>query len=349
MSNHEIQFFFQSFKESFYNSSPAGEKTSVQIKVGDQKALLNFSRTPVCDIMTRSISHLITDLISGSSLTLFCFDGGVNSTTDNYHFPLSPQHLGIHGMIDTYTSDRFQTAYQHGSGAIMMYDQENREGIYWIKNIESIPYWEISFPFRTLFHWWSKSSSLMLLHAGGIGTAASSAIVPGKSGSGKSSTCLSVVLHSELSIAGDDYILVDTKNNSLYSLFNCAKLEWQSLLRLQALEDSVDQGFKNAEKAMIFISDRMPQRMLLKSTLKYSFIPVVSGNSKTRIIESDRAELLKYLAPTTLFQLPVFQRETFEKCVTLTKNLRIYKLLLGTDPKELAGALYNFLSVNNVG
>jgi hypothetical protein len=74
----------------------------------------------------------------------------------------------------------------------------------------------------------------------------------------------------------------------------------------------------------------------------------VSMKSKTQIIESNPADALKSIAPTTLFQLPLIRTEAFGKCVALIKRLSTYQVLLGTDPEEIAGSLSAFIQKNEM-
>lgn len=333
------ELFFNTLKTLY--SSSACNCPAVRVQLAEKFLTIHFSRPELKVYMLTSLSHILVDNIPSSDITIYCFDSPLLTS-----FPWHNQNYGVQGAIEGFNTTRFQTAYQHGSGAVMMYDRETKEGIYWIRDFTDIPYWERSFPFRTILHWWSRDTPLILLHAAGIGLSYSSALLSGKSGSGKSSTTLSCLLRDDLHIAGDDYVLVDTETSTLYSLYNCAKVEWDNLERLNFLKPLVNTSIKEAEKAMIFMHETCTEKVMQRSRLEYAFIPVVCKAPKTTIVECTEAEVLKSIAPTTMFQLPFGQPETFKKCIALTKKLRPYRIELGTDATEIANAISEFLIEN---
>lgn len=338
MKASDPEFFFDTLK-TLYTNSVTRNGSTVHVQLAEKILTIHFSKPEIKVYMLDSLSHILTDNISSADITIYCFDSRLLTS-----FPWQGRDYGVQGAIAGFNTTRFQTAYQHGSGAVMMYDRESKEGIYWIKDFTDIPYWERSFPFRTILHWWSRDTSLVLLHAAGIGQKHSSALLSGKSGSGKSSTTLSCLRRDDLQIAGDDYVLVDTEACTLYSLYNCAKVEWDNLERLDFLKPLVNTSIKEAEKAMIFMHETCKEKVMLRSKLEYAFIPVVCRATKTTIVECTEAEVLKSIAPTTMFQLPFGQTETFRKCITLSKRLKPYRIELGTNATEIAAAISEFLT-----
>jgi hypothetical protein len=331
------EHFFDTLK-ALYTSSTALNGSTVHVQLAEKILTIHFSSPEIKVYMLGSLSHIVLDNASASDITIYCFDSPLLTS-----FPWEGKQYGVQGTIEGFNTVNFQTAYQHGSGAVMMYNRDTKEGIYWVKDFTDIPYWERSFPFRTILHWWSRDTSYILLHAAGIGQHSSSALLSGKSGSGKSSTTLSCLLRDDLFIAGDDYVLVDTATGTLYSLYNCAKVEWDNLERLDFLKPLVNTNIKEAEKAMIFMHETCTEKVMQRSKLEYAFIPMVCKASKTTIVKCTEAEVLKSIAPTTMFQLPFGQNETFQKCISLTKKLKSYKIELGTDASEIAAAISEFL------
>lgn len=345
MNDLEIEGFFNKFKECFRKLPGQEGKSYINCRLGNDLALIHFSGDSIKKQMSRSLAPVIeVSTTLDPALTIFCFEG--NLADLSFNFPWTPSDYEVQGLIKGFNTDRFQCIYQHGSGAIIIFDNQTKEGIYYIESALEIPYWEVSFPFRTIFHWWTRDTPYQLLHSGGIGFAHSSMIISGKSGSGKSSTCLSTLLHPGLLLAGDDYVLVDTRNKILYALYQCTKAEWSNLDRLSYLQKFTDTDFKEAEKAMIFIEEHVPGKMLKSSKLNFSIAPQVSMRNKTLIVESSPSMSLKSIAPTTLFQLPLIREEAFAKCASLVKGVRNYQALLGTDPQEIADTLYDFLENN---
>src|SRR5947209_83973 len=134
MNDAYIESFFQTFKDFYQRASSPAENNSVCINLGDRVAIINFSHQQIKDRMMRSMAHLIIpdSAPSDPDLTLYCFDDlQAGNTSVSSSFTWSASDLGVQGLITSYTSERYQTAYQHGAGAIMMYDQDTKEGIYW--------------------------------------------------------------------------------------------------------------------------------------------------------------------------------------------------------------------------
>ncbi len=325
-----------------YANAAGDESSQICLRMGTHTIKIHFSGSAIKAHMVQSLSHILVDNVTQTDLSIYCFESSMLDA-----FPWDANAYGAQGTVEGYNTKRYQTAYQHTGGAVMMYDQESKEGIYWIKNFTDIPYWECSFPFRNIVHWWSRDTPYLLLHAAGIGNNLHSGLLSGKSGSGKSSTTLSCLLRNDLKIAGDDYVLVDTDQAILHSVYNCAKVEFDNLERLDFLRPLVNTNIDGAEKAMMFLNDKCPDKVMLKSTLTYAFIPQVCKTNKTAIVSCTEAEVLKSIAPTTMFQLPFAQGETFRKCTLLAKKLKPFRIELGTDAFEIATTIAQFFTDKN--
>ncbi|MEO0770938.1 MAG: serine kinase, partial [Cyanobacteria bacterium J06649_4] len=171
-------------------------------------------------------------------------------------------------------------------------------------------------------------------------------LLAGKGGSGKSSTALAC-LNSELVYASDDYCLVETDPEPyVYSLYNTAKLKGQADLErfphLAPLISNPD-SFTD-EKAMVFLQEHYPEKLINKLPIKAILLPRVMGIPDTHIRRASSMLALKALAPSTIFQLPNTGQSALKMMATLARQVPCYVLELGTDIPQIPRAIATLLS-----
>ena len=169
---------------------------------------------------------------------------------------------GAKGEIVGYNDDRYRTVYQPGVDILQVFDAAARAlRVYWTPSYQYIPWWESSFPFRTAIHWWTTlTPSLQPIHAGAVGRAEGGVLIAGRGGAGKSTTCLAC-LDGGLLYAGDDYVLADVDEPTVYSLYSTAKLRPENLHRFPHLEPLVT----NADDARRAEGDVLPPSPLARA------------------------------------------------------------------------------------
>jgi hypothetical protein len=272
------------------------------------------------------------------ALTVSCFD----SATTGVRMPPPPWSHADHGPkgeIVGFNDDRIRTVFEPGVDVLNMYDGKRRAAVYWVAAADVVPWWESSFPFRTILHWWTASTSLQPLHAGCVGGHGRGVLVAGESGAGKSTTTLAA-LEAGLDYAGDDYVLVDTETCTAYSLYSTAKLAADNLERFPTLAPLVANADRlDREKAMVFLHDHRPERLATALRLRAIVVPRVTGRSGSHLEPISPATALRALAPTTSFHLPGYGREVFAKLTRLVRARPCHRLDAGTDLEELAAVL----------
>ena len=72
-------------------------------------------------------------------------------------------------------------------------------------------------------------------------------------------------------------------------------------------------------------------------------VPEVTGRRDTLVEESSQALALRALAPTTTFHLPAAPARTVQKLMRLVRSAGCYRLLAGTDLKQIPEALANLV------
>jgi len=186
------------------------------------------------------------------------------------------------------------------------------------------------------------------VHCRGIGHGTGGVLLPGKGGSGKSTTTLACTA-SDLAILGDDYCAVDPATGRAHSLYNTVKLKAEEdvarFAHLQPFIDNVERVGEgdDRERSMVFLHRHFPGRMLAGMPLKAILIPRVTGRRETAIAPASAAAALKALAPSTIFQLAGNERPAFQALVRLVRSIPAYEIGLGTEISAIPGVISRFL------
>ena len=331
--------FFDAVRERFCEAAASGASARAY-RIGDRPVLLLFASEELEAILTPALEHLAVDLVLAEppSLKVFLFDTAATGVA-----PPPPEweadSYGVRGEIAGYNTERIRTVYQPGSDVLLLFDRERREAIYWTAKAANVPYWESSFPLRTIFHWWLEEWDDQPVHGAAVGLESGGVLIAGPSGSGKSTTSLAC-LDGPLRYAGDDYVLVRHTPPCVYSLYGTAKVEGSNLERFPQLAGLVSNPGRAAdEKALIYVNRAAPERMISGFPLRAILVPRVTGRRDTALRQTGAGEAFRALAPTTLFQLPGGGRRAFDKMSALVRRVPVYLLEAGTDLPQIPAAI----------
>jgi hypothetical protein len=257
--------------------------------------------------------------------------------------PWGPDDWGVKGEIRGFNDDRIRTVFEPGIDILQLFDAKRASALLWTATARTIPWWEVSFPLRTILHWWAAPSSLQPVHSGAVARGGAGALVVGASGAGKSTTTLAC-LEGGLGYLGDDYVMVDVDQPSVHSLYSTAKLEPGNLRRFPDLAPLVaNTDHLDTQKAMVFLHDHHPDRLVPSAPLQAILLPRIAHTRRTTITAAPASAAMAGLAPTTVFQLPGFRREIAAKCGRLARSVPSYWLDVGEDLPGVAGAVGDLL------
>jgi hypothetical protein len=242
------------------------------------------------------------------------------------------------GLSEKSIEEGYYIYYQPAFHQVFLYSEELRLGIYWTLNLKTIPWWEPTFSFRIILHWWTKGNSLQLMHAGAVAVDQSGGwLIAGPSGSGKSSTCLTLLTEGLLYL-GDDYVLVKTDPEpAAYTVYQTAKLEPDNLeSRFPNFKDLIDnpKTFQD-EKAIFQIFKAFPKSFLASVKLKGILLPRVNGSLKSNFTSVSPGKAVLGIAPTTLRHLPHERQNSYQKMRNLANSIPVMEWNLGTDKLDL--------------
>ncbi|HEX3353737.1 MAG TPA: hypothetical protein VHS34_13010 [Terriglobales bacterium] len=334
--------FFDTVLNVFRHAS-AGRLVERRYRVGGKAVLMRFAGPAMAELFSPAIEHLSDPFVSEPDLTVYLFDDRSTGAA----MPPAPWAPECHlqrGVIDGYNDDRFFTTYEIGIDILQMFDAERNAAIYWVRDYEWIPYWENSFPMRSILHWRFQNERLQAVHAGAVGTAAGGVLIAGKSGSGKSTTTLAC-LTSGLLYAGDDYVLADIAGEPyVHSLYSTAKLVPDNCDRFPQLRPLVSNSDKlDEQKALIYLREHFPASVVRGFPLRAILLPRVTGLRHTRLVKAGAMDAFRAIAPTTLLHLTRATEQAARKISTLCRALPVYWLEAGTDLEEIPRVVGDFL------
>ncbi len=239
----------------------------------------------------------------------------------------------------------FVAIYHPGPDTLSLVDQESGHAFYLLRNDAQLPFWELSAPFRYIFHSWFGYHGLQYTHAGAVGVAdtgsgdAPGILLVGKGGSGKSTTSL-LCVEAGMAYAADDYCLTDAAASRVFSLYNTAKLKGpDDLERVPSVRghsvnvDSFEGG--GTGKGTFNVSELWPERMAPGFSLRAIVLPLVTGDRDSRLEACSAGDALLALAPSTVAQLPAASQSDCQRLTDLAETLPAYRLHLGSDLAQI--------------
>jgi hypothetical protein len=332
--------FFDAAHASFSRAAVRVGARDHDVAVAGARVRLRFAGSALVPALLPALEHLRISARRGEAaqLTVCCFDSA--STAETMPAPAwGPHDYRPKGEIVGFNDDRIRTVFQPGIDILHLYDATRRVALYWVATPAIVPWWEASFPFRTIVHWWTAPTPLQAVHAGAVGRDGRGVLVAGNSGAGKSTTTLAC-LEAGLDYVGDDYVLVDVESAIVHSLYATAKLEPDNLARFPTLAPLVANADRlGDEKAMVFLSEHRPDQLCAELRLRAIVLPRVTGERASRCERASPAAALRALAPTTSFHLPGYGREVFAKVSALVRSVPCYHLHAGTDLDALAATV----------
>ena len=349
----QLKSAFEAAAQTALPTSPADAPTEAKVQdylIGGFRLRLRFGSAKLIPKMTPAIAHLATPPTGTPDFTVHLWDTvstGVPIPSPPWQD--DPYAYGSHGEVGCYSRDRVRIVFNLFVEALSFLNVEQNEAIFWVRDVDNIPFWETAAPLRILLHWWLGSRQLKYIHAAVVGTQTDGAMLVGKGGSGKSTTALSC-LNSPLTYVSDDYCLLSVQDEPLaYSLYSSAKLKPDNTLlpELQPLIHNIDR--KPDEKPYLLLHQHFPEKLVPSLPVRVILLPRVTGKAETTVQAASGAAALLALAPSTLFQLPGGSSNAFQEMAALVKALPCYWLDLGTDLRQIPSVIADVVERHSHG
>lgn len=353
LEEQEKLTYFQMVYAGFERAAQATGIVEFFYLIGGYTVCLQFAGAGLVPYLTPALSHLVTSPTAAPDLTICLWDSASTST----QLPLLigslvellevnwTSHLGPRKEVKGYDGDRIRSNFHIGPNILSVLDRQQNLACYWIKDAENLPYWEKGSPLQTILNWWTTEHRRQYVHAGAVGLLDGGVLLAGKGGSGKSSTALACI-DSPLVYASDDYCLLSIDPTPyVYSLYNTAKLKGQEDLdRFPRLAPWVNNHDRlEAEKAMLFLHQHCPAKVVTGFPIKAVLVPQVTGKPDTHLRPTTAATALRALAPSTMFQLAGSGQTALQMMSSLVKQVPCYALELGTDVAQIPSVIANLL------
>lgn len=309
------------------------DKSACQLflKIGERStACLRFAGAHLLKPFGEALEHLATSAVATPDLTVCVWDNSrprrsleVSSRGRDW------KHFKARAMAPV------QVVIEEWPRRESLFDRARNLGLYFMDDVSEYPWYEKCRPLRNLFHWWAIEQGLYLTHAASIGTADGGVLLAGKKGVGKSTTALSS-LDSSLSYAADDLCFVGFENEQVfaYSLYNTGKLE--NFERLPHLaEHTWNRDRLSTEKAIIFVHQQFPEKMIKRLPVKAILLPEVKDARHSTIAKMPVDEAARIVVTSTATELQAAGPRDFMGLYKSCKLVPCYRLESGTDLAQL--------------
>lgn len=254
------------------------------------------------------------------------------------------QWIACGGMLSASSDGRCVTFLYEDSATVL--DRHRQHIIGCRRNGSNLSGGEFSKPLLLLLSIWYHDRGVQLLHAGLLAREGAGVILPGESGTGKSTTSLAGLVQG-LDFLGDDFIGIERDADSFlgHSIFNTACLTPANLERFPELESlAIDSAAAEEEKPILFLSEIYPER--LRATVPVRAVALVRiRQERTEIRRATRPEALRHFAASTLHTVvPRPGREALRMIGELVERVPAYWLSLGPDLQDIGPGLDSILA-----
>ena len=340
--------FFQVVHEKFQEAKRnAGGPVDAFCEMAGYKIRLRFAGPALVPFILPALDHLIVAPYSAPALTICLWDS-VSTRTKMPPPPWSESDYTPAGRIDRYTDDRIYTAFSLWRDVLSLLDTKRNVAIYWVPDARRVPYFESGAPLLTILDWWMGNRQRQLIHAGAVGSAEGGVLVVGKSGSGKSSTCL-LCLDSPLLYVGDDYCLITTKSAPhVHSIYSSGKIDAKDIGRFPFLAPALSNAdHLDCEKALYLLHPHFAGKISTGFPIRAILLPRVTGRRETRLKKISAPASLLALAPSTIFQLPGAEHEVFKGLGEMVRQVPSFVLELGINLAEISATISRLVTSLN--
>ena len=220
-------------------------------------------------------------------------------------------------------------------GSILWLQRDARRIVGWVPSAASLSLHQRGKPLQTILSIWAHDHGAQAVHAGCVARDGVGVLLPGRSGSGKSTTALACALGG-FSFLSDDLVIFDASFRA-HSLYCSAWLEPRHARHFPTLAvHATPTGSATEIKSLLLMSDAPEVRTAPSAQLSALALPRIVDRPAARPRPASRAEALLVLAPSTALQLhPRSGRREVERLAELTARVPAFWLELGTDLESI--------------
>jgi hypothetical protein len=334
----QAQFFYR-LRDGFRAACARTGEIVRDFRVAGTSVRLRFAGDALVPYITPGLAFPVDRAPAGSGCEVLVWD----SRTTCVPLPAPPvpwEDFTARGNIWRFDSPRYRSAYHWGEGSVNVMDREAREAVYWVPSPEGLPSWVIASPLRSILHWWLEQNNRQLVHAAAVGHRNRGVLLPGRGGSGKSSTSLACLM-AGMDFIADDYLALSLDPEPrAYRLYTTAKLDEKSLALYPKLTSGcrvvLQPGF---EKAVLFFESAFRDQLKESLPIELVLKPRIAGVPETTLGPIEVHEIEQALASETLAHLPHAGAGTVEFLDRVAREIPRAAIHLGTDRASIAAKI----------
>lgn len=311
---------------------------------------LRFVGARLADRTYRAFAHLGVGDHGGASPALRVdlwdeSETGVPCPLDDASMDLGQRWLACGGIL-TASADGRYVGFRYDDSLTLL-DRRDQRIIGCRRNGSQLSRGECSKPFVVLLSIWYHDRGVQMFHAGLIARDGAGILLPGESGSGKSTTSLASAAQG-LEYLGDDFVGVERAIGGGFhghSIYGTACLAREGLGRFAAIgSQAVEDHFPGEEKPIVFLPEVFPDR--LRRTVPIRAVVLLRvGVARSDVRKATRPEALRQFAASTLHTVvPRPGREALQLIADLVETIPAYWLLLGSDPRDIGPSVERILA-----
>ncbi len=335
--------FYAWIDACFQNALKKGATIQKDYRIARFVVRLQFANDALVSKLTHALAHLEIPTSLKPDLTIGLWDSA--STGTETIAPAWPNPVYTdRGELWHYNDEQYYSVFDRHTGSLNLYDNRAARAYYWTQDAAQLPWWVAGSPLQLLLHAFTSQHGLQLTHAAAVGYEHGGVLLTGKGGSGKSTTALAC-LKAGMQYVSEDYcLLAHTPAPTVFSVYNSAKLEDNTLKFFPELQQHlVNQDRKPGEKGLLFQNDFQAQHLINEFPLRALCVLKVAHQPKTELINISPQEALSALAVSTMWQLVGSKADTYSFLNQLAMTLPCYRLQLGHDIANIPNIIKELL------
>ncbi|HTS51323.1 MAG TPA: hypothetical protein VMH05_25420 [Bryobacteraceae bacterium] len=331
--------FFDQLCEGFREAAARTGEIVRDFRVAGTSVRLRFAGQALMSSIVPGLANAVSELEAGPRCEVCLWD------SESTGAPLAPQprpakDFTERGNIWGFDSPRCRSAYQWGESSVNVMDRATGRAVYWVPSPKHVPAWVLAAPLRSILHWWMELNGRQLVHAAAVGHRGHGVLIPGRGGSGKSSTSLACLLDG-FDFLGDDYVaLALDPQPRIYRLYSTAKLDPRTLTQYPELQKRCHTVYQPGfDKVVLFLEDHYREQLRESLPLELVLKPRFSGSPETTLGPVKPLEIERALASETLVHLPHAGMRTLEFLSRVSHQVPRAAIHLGTDRARIPAAI----------
>ena len=308
-------------------------------RIADTPVCLRFAGEALIPEITPAFAHLAVSDPTGTALEVCLWDTA-STGVEMPPPPCAVADFTSRGNIWGLDDPRYRSAFHWGECSVSLMDRDAGIACFWVRDHRTLPCWAVSSPLRSILHWWLETHGMQLIHAAAVGTPAETpgggVLLPGRGGSGKSSTALEC-LRAGMRYVADDYLAValDPEPRA-HSLYATAKVDEAGLEHFADLAaEAAPRREPGWDKTVLFLTGAFGDRLAMDLPIDRVLLPSVSGEPRSELAPARALDVEQAIAFETLAHLPHAGAATARTLIRLSREVPHAALRLGSRRAEI--------------